>query len=507
MATLHNAPRARFGRLWMLAIGASIHMSAHADGPKGIVYQITTPKPASMYAAPAFYAWAPEGEGPFRSVIVHQHGCTREGDAQHMMDDVQWKTLAKKWHSVFVAPRFITGAPGTGSSDCGNWNDIKNGSGDAFLAALDTLARRTGHGEIKSIPWALWGHSGGSMWSTAMAGKYPERVAAVVAQSCGTEISGVDAALKIPILHHNGKSDLCYNDGYFAKGRARGALWAHAVNPFVTWAYNPSNNPPTMMGHAPMELRMIAISWLDIGLSERLPAPGQSALRDMDTSIAWLGDTATKAIAPASGYAGDKLKACWFPNQYAAQKWQEYMATGRIKDSLLPPAPGNLSGSYANRQIRLNWDSDADLETGIKTFIVYRDGRILDSLRYPNMPQTHFTLEKGYQRWNDGDQPVPSPAPAMTFTDAGVTDTGTYVYQIACVNWAGLAGAKSASLTLKRGQVTAVARISPSRSAAGRKRVFHGWDPRRWIGGPADGIDEVYDARGSLIFKAAAGTP
>lgn len=510
MSKTNSIPRLSPVSSWaaLITLGLSISGLARAEGPKGTVYQIPVPKPDGMYAAPLFHAWTPEGGSPYRAVIVHQHGCTREGDAQRMMEDVQWKSLAKKWHALFVAPKFITGAPGTGSSMCNNWYDIAKGSGDAFLAMLDSLSRRTGHPEIKTIPWALWGHSGGSMWSTAMAGKYPERVVSVVAQSCGTEISGVDAALKIPILHHNGKSDVCYNGGYFSKGRARGALWAHAVNPFVTWVYNPSSQPATMMGHAPMDLRMIAISWLDIALSQRLPAAGQTALRDMDTSNAWLGDTVTKAVAPATAFTGDRLKACWFPNPYMARKWREYMTMGKIADSIPPPAPFNLSGNYSNQEIRLAWDSDADMETGIKTFILHRNGKVLDTLRFPNMPQTHFTMDKGFQRWNDGDQPVPTPAPSMTFTDDAITDTGTYMYQVVGVNWAGVAGPKSDGLTLRRGLVTAITRFSDSRVViAGRKLALWSWD--RWNpghGGP-DRVETIYDARGSEMSGAVVREP
>lgn len=74
---------------------------------------------------------------------------------------------------------------------------------------------------------------------------------------------------------------------------------------------------------------------------DRLPdAAGTSLLKPMDT---------------ADAYYGDK-------------------ATGMIKDSTPPPTPYNLSGAYANGTVALKWDADADLETGIKTFTVFRHG-------------------------------------------------------------------------------------------------------------------------------------
>ena len=138
-----------------------------------------------------------------------------------------------------------------------------------------------------------------------MIGKYPERVAAAVAQSAGKDVSNVDAALKVPVLHHNGRQDVAHNDTLFLNARKRGALWAHAINP---------DTQTNMDGHQCHDLRFIAIPWLDACLALRLGKPGEAKLREVDTTGAWLGDKATKAIAPEASYSGNKLEACWFPN-------------------------------------------------------------------------------------------------------------------------------------------------------------------------------------------------
>jgi hypothetical protein len=477
-------------------------LSASAAGPKGTVYKIIVPQQGSLIANEGYFCWVPESVTTYRCIIVHQHGCTRERDASQMMSDLQWISLAKKWQSPFIACSLTTG------SNCGNWNNINNGSSNTFLAALDSLAKRTGHPEITTIPWALWGHSGGSMWIMAMTGKYPQRIAVAVAQACGTDISNVPAALKVPMLHHNGERDLCYNDSYFGNGRAKGALWAHAINPHPMWVNggictgNPNNLcwDTTVYGHAPHDLRMIAIPWMDVALASRLPdKAGDSVLKDMDTSNAWLGDTATRAIASEATFTGNKLKACWFPNQAFAKMWVEYMATGTIKDSTpVPPAPHNLGGTYSNRQIVLKWDADADLETGIMTFNIYRNGTLLQTMQWPNAPSTMFTSLKGFQRWDDGDQPDPVIPPNMTFTDATVNDTGTYSYQVSTVNWAGMTGPKSAAIALKAGQVTEAAVTARNADLAHRSTLT------RWNvgGGKIDlsaGVVDIFDIRGCLV--------
>jgi poly(3-hydroxybutyrate) depolymerase len=478
-------------------------LPASGAGPKGTTHVFVIPKQNKLYADPTYYCWVPDSLKAARAVIVHHHGCTREGDAQMMMNDVQWKTFAKKWDAVFIAPKMISGPPGkANATTCQNFYVPENGSDNTFLAALDSLAARTGHPEIRTAPWALWGHSAGSFWSTGMLRLHPDRIAGVVAQSCGFDVSQAAGVLKVPVLHHNGKQDLCYNDTLWSKGRARGGLWAHAVNPFVTWAYNPNKNAAPMMGHAPGNMREIAIPWLDIVLSERLPAPGQASLRDMDTAAAWLGDAASGAILPSGEFAGNKAKASWFPNRHFAEKWKEYMAAGSIRDTLPPPMPYRLTGTYSGQRLRLDWDADADLETGIKTFVIYRDGNPYDTLEFPSAPANYFTLEKGFQRWNDGDQPIPSVPPAMTYTDAAVSGSGTYVYQVGTVNWSGLAGPKSPALLLKNGQTTAIARDRAQAPAPGRQAVSNGWGFRAWKSGRASDRDEAYDARGALIFES-----
>jgi hypothetical protein len=340
-----------------------------------------------------------------------------------------------------LAPKFISGG---NAKVCVNWYNPANGSDPVFLDMLDTLAIKANHPEIKTIPWALWGHSGGSLWVTAITGKYPQRVAVAVAEACGFDISNVDAALKVPMLHHNGIQDLCYNNAVIvAKGRERGALWAHAVNPVV-------KSP--MDGHQVHDLRFLAIPWIDACLGMRLPEkPGEAKLRDINNQNTWLADTATKKIAPETSFSGNRAAAYWFPNQNIAKKWVQYMANGEIVDNTPPPIPYDLSATYTDNKLTLKWNAASDLESGIKTFIIYRNGSELQTLQYKT--KSRFSNQTGYQRWNDGDQPSPIPAPEMTFTDTTANNKDTYTYQVSNVNWSDKTSKKSAKITLKNGVI------------------------------------------------------
>ncbi len=51
------------------------------------------------------------------------------------------------------------------------------------MKALEEIGRQSGHPELAAVPWCLWGHSGGGIWSNTMCLLYPERVAAAFLRS------------------------------------------------------------------------------------------------------------------------------------------------------------------------------------------------------------------------------------------------------------------------------------------------------------------------------------
>ena len=156
----------------------------------------------------------------------------------------------------------------------------------------------------------------------------------------------------------------------------------------------------------------------------RLPLnAGGATLRNMDTTKAWLGDTAKRIVAPVAAFKGDKYAACWFPNQTLAEKWVEYMATGTVTDKTPPPAPHDLSATYADHRVTLKWKASPDLESGLKTFIIYRDGQELQTQNYTT--RKRIRQKPGYQVWNNGDNPAPIPAPEMVFTDVNMDGQST----------------------------------------------------------------------------------
>jgi hypothetical protein len=463
---------------------------AFAAGPKGTVIHFTVPhlpNSPGMIADGQYYCWLPDGAGPYRAIICHLHGCNMEGTAPSFMNDVGWTSLAKKYHAVFIAPYLNSGAD---NISCRNWCYPDQGQSHLnWVAAVDTLAKRTNHPEISTIPWCLWGHSGGSWWVGVVTDKYPERVCATVQKSYCTNMTN-PLSYKVLVLHQDGgPRDLVQDDACFADGRNHNAPWAHGVDPGV--------------GHDCANSRELAIPWLDMAMAMRLPdsAGGPaSKMKPVDTTTEWFGDMSSHNIAPLASFTGNKSAASWFPNSRMASLWRTFCMTpsgaGQVKDSTPPPTPYNVTGTYSNNSIVLNWDCDADLETGIKTFSVYRNGTLLKTMTYTG--SSGYLGTAGFQEYGFGDDPNPNPAPAMTYTDATVSGTGTYSYQVTCVNFSNLEGLKSDSIVLKNGQVTEV-KNSLSQAPVTSVPISRCWNIDNGKLRLSPGVVDIFDIRGRLL--------
>jgi len=113
-----------------------------------------------------FTLWLPPGVQALRGVIVHQHGCgvTPHGDGAAAACDLHWQALARKHECALLGPEHQQ----FDRTDCLWWWNPRNGSGTTFLHAIEHLAELSKRPELKTAPWALWGHSGGALWVGTM---------------------------------------------------------------------------------------------------------------------------------------------------------------------------------------------------------------------------------------------------------------------------------------------------------------------------------------------------
>ena len=289
-------------------------------------YEAST-QPGQLSFPVNYTVWIPKNVKVLRGVIVHQHGCG-EGSCKSGLTgayDLHWQAFAKRHGCALLAPSYEQPQ----QADCQMWCDPRNGSDAAFQKCLSELGAKSGHPELATVPWALWGHSGGGHWAGGMVLLHPERVAAAWLRSGvpllkpnperpTIKIHALrDAALQVPVMCNPGtKEGVTVKDGRFARVwpanevffnevRGKGGLIGVAVDPLTA--------------HECGNQRYFAIPWLDACLTIRLPKESGDPLKVMPTDSAWLASPTGFEAIPAAKFDGDPLKAAWLPNEAVAR--------------------------------------------------------------------------------------------------------------------------------------------------------------------------------------------
>ncbi len=398
-------------------------------------------RPGELIFPVQYTVWIPGGVDTLRGVIVHQHGCG-EGSCKSGQTgafDLHWQALAKKHGCALLSPSYEQPQ----DADCQMWCDPRNGSGSAFQKALAELGELSGHPELATVPWALWGHSGGGHWAGGMTLLHPERVAAAWLRS-GVPLLATnpdrptikshtvpDAALGVPIMCNPGTKEGVTvkegrfagvwpsNEAFFGAMRARGALIGVAVDPLTA--------------HECGNQRYLAIPWLDACLSARLPEKTGDPLRPMPADTAWLAPLLSTEAKAASQFDGDPLQAVWLPDAAIARQWEQYVKDTAIADPTPPPAPTNVRVENSV----VTWDAEADLESGIARFHIERDGEIIATV--PEEAKNPFGRPI-FQGLQYSDTPA-APLVETRFTDPTPQPGKTHRYRVITENTVGLKSA------------------------------------------------------------------
>ncbi len=384
------------------------------------------PKEGEKYKSADFRLWVPDGVKTVRAVIVRQHGCGRKG-IDHA-DDLQWQALAAKYDAALLGTHYQT------HKECKEWFDPSQGSNRAFLDALKHFAKESGHPELTDAPWALWGHSGGALWACHMANRYANRVVAVWARSQAvTEYD--EATLSVPIVFNYGENEKTgqfagvhkNSQSAFLAYRPKGAVWAVAVDP--------------KSGHDCRNSRALAVRFFDKMLAIRLPKTGIKL--NAVAKSAWAGDPEGLAIMDQRIRRGDADPMCWLIDEEFAKAWQEYCKTGDVKDTTAPPTPTGVKAASGDNGVSLEWKAVADVESGVKQFQVFKNGKLLAT---GGGEKTKTNQMGFFQIWNYGDEPEPK-LPKFAHTDA--TGKPGDTYEVVTVNHADLASKKSEAANAK----------------------------------------------------------
>ena len=409
-----------------------------AEAPYYRVRYEASTNPGELTFPVNYTIWIPKDVKNLRGVIVHQHGCG-EGSCKSGLTgayDLHWQALAKKHDCALLAPSYEQPEKG----DCQMWCDPRNGSSAAFQKCLVDLGAKSGHPELSKLPWALWGHSGGGHWAGGMVLMHPERVAAAWLRSgvpllkANAERSTIkahtlpDAALKVPVMCNPGTKEgvtvkdsrfggvWAANETFFNEIRSKGGLISVAVDP--------------LSSHECGNQRYLAIIWLDACLSARLPKIATNPLNAMPTDQVWLAPITGSEAQPMAKFSGEPLKAAWLPNEAIAKSWMQYVKDTLVIDSTLPSAPTNLQV----KGNELNWEAEADLESGLASFIIERDGKFLANL--PETGKNPFGRPI-FQNLQYSDTPS-QPLVPMKYTDTKAEAGKKHTYRVITVNTAGL---------------------------------------------------------------------
>jgi len=192
------------------------------------------------------------------------------------------------------------------------------------------------------VPWVLWGHSGGGIWSDVMTTLYPDRVAAAFLRSGsfrnrpdfaqpGTPV----AAYAVPVMGNAGVKEQERNAWITTLRRAREYRSKGGPAGFA---------PDPRTGHECGDSRYLAIPFFDACLAMRLPAKGSNSqnLKPVDMSKGWLATFLGQTAVPASTYRGNAREAVWLPNEQVAKVWMEYVKSGTVADVTPPLPPFNV---------------------------------------------------------------------------------------------------------------------------------------------------------------------
>ncbi len=389
----------------------------------------------------SFTVWVPPGVHTLRGLIVHQHGCG-EGSCKSGQTgafDLHWQALALRHDCALMSPSYEQ----PDKADCQLWCDPRNGSDVVFRKSLSELGSRSRHPELADVPWAIWGHSGGGHWAGGMVLLHPERVAAAWLRSGVPALAAVEGkpkpydipegATAVPLMCNLGtKEGVTFKEGQFAGVwknveifvlalRAKGGLVAVAIDPLTS--------------HECGNQRYLAIPWFDTCLSLRLPNTTGLPLKSMQNTAAWLAPIeieSAKSVAPVpqAEFQGAVERSVWLPSESVATAWTQYITDTAVTDATPPPPPTNIRVQGAE----VTWNAVADLESGLASFIIERDGEFLANV--PEQGKNPFGRPV-FQKLQYSDTPA-QPLVRMQFTDSKPEIGKIHQYRVIAVNTVGL---------------------------------------------------------------------
>jgi pimeloyl-ACP methyl ester carboxylesterase len=260
----------------------------------------------------AFRLWYPDGIETVRAILVLVPGSN--GDGRSQVEDAFWQELARR-HGLALVGVYLTDKPHE-DMFIEHYVDVRQGSGEAFLTALDRLGERVGHGELSRAPLLLWGMSAGGEFNYEMALWKPERVVGFVVNKGGIYYSALASsrARQVPGLFFVGETDLAFrNDiirGIYSINRRARSLWALVEEPGVA--------------HEVARSREMAAPFYEALLRLRVPSTPTATspnLKPLALAEGFLCDPKTNRCQAAAEAPARTYPTAWLPTEALARAW------------------------------------------------------------------------------------------------------------------------------------------------------------------------------------------
>jgi poly(3-hydroxybutyrate) depolymerase len=304
---------------FIVALCAMVTASSVIGAPVAAQYPGTVTDaaiaPGANFDKAALRLWVPDGVAKVRAILLLVPGSN--GDGRPQVADTVWQHFAVQ-HQLALIGVQLTDKPHDQNFN-EEYIDVRRGSGDAVLRAVDSLCRLSHHPELSGAPLLLWGMSAGGEFNYEFVAWKPERVIAFVVNKGGIYYTALasHAARNVPGIFFVGGKDLEFRTstiaGIFAVNRRSGALWAYASEPDAA--------------HVVGRSRDVAMVFFEDMLTARLAstapdARGITALASINDKTGFIGDVHTGAFSAAATSPAPVAPTAWLPTERTARAWR-----------------------------------------------------------------------------------------------------------------------------------------------------------------------------------------
>ena len=218
--------------------------------------------------------------------------------------------------------------------------EANNTDAARWLKALDDLACRSGHPELRRVPWITMGHSTAGIFARNVAYRWPQRVAAVLHIKSGNfhqkqHLPPEGSLAGIPLVALNGQFETFGPEGGLRAELGRETQWVFVQKDI--WRFK-EKDPNHLMSlwldlggdhfHGSPELSACVALLIRKTARYRIPSvipPGDEPVECLPLRLedGWLTDPdlykPSHLPAPYRSYTGDKLRAMWHYDEEVAQ--------------------------------------------------------------------------------------------------------------------------------------------------------------------------------------------